>query len=282
MGFHQDVGGSVAPAGLEAEREASVGPLFEAIARERGPRHVVAEPLEAAPIAGGHGDVGVEAHAAMLGNAARGFGIGVGVFRLDAIAEAPPALAGVGTGRDAGAQRCGGQRCEQGLVAGEGVVVAIGTRLEQSRDPARRTRQHTGDLLAARRGQGNEARRLPLGPGVDTVEDQRVEVEVCIQSGAEALDEGDGAALAARNAPLMSRVPAELGEERAEEDAEHFAREPRVVGAAVAERVGKREDPLANRHVGQDAVHEVRRRVGHAPPAAGGTEAAAPQLWAEE
>jgi len=86
----------------------------------------VTEPLEPAPIAGGHGDLGVEAHAAVLGNAARGFGIGVGVLGLDAIAEAPPPLAGVGTGRDAGAQRCAGQRGEQGLVAGEGVVVAIG------------------------------------------------------------------------------------------------------------------------------------------------------------
>ena len=41
VGLHQDVGGSIAPAGLEAEREASVGPLFESIARERRPRHVV-------------------------------------------------------------------------------------------------------------------------------------------------------------------------------------------------------------------------------------------------
>jgi len=128
----------------------------------------------------------------MLGNAARGFGIGVGIFRLDAIAEVPPTLAGVGTG-DAGAQRCAGQRGEQGLVAGEGV--AVGARLEQSRDPARRTPQHPGDLVAARRGQGKEARR-PLGPGVDPVEDERVEVQVRIQGGAEALDESDGAALA--------------------------------------------------------------------------------------
>ena len=111
---------------------------------------------------------------------------------------------------------CWGTRREQGLVAGEGVVVALGARLEQSRDPTRRTRQHTGDLVAARRGQGKEARRPPLGAGVDTVEGQRVEVEVRIQGGAEALDEGDGAALATRKAPPMSRAPAELGEERAE------------------------------------------------------------------
>src|SRR3972149_5129141 len=114
----------------------------------------------------------------------------------------------------------------------------------------------------ARRGEGKEARRPALGPGVDTVEDQRVEVEVCIQGGAEALDEGDGAALAARDAPLMSRAPAGLGEERAEEGVEDLAAEPGVVGAAVAKRVRKREDPRAGRRLGEDAAHEVRRRVG--------------------
>jgi hypothetical protein len=38
----------------------------------------------------------VEAHPALLADAARGFGTGVGVLRLDAIAEAAPALAGMG------------------------------------------------------------------------------------------------------------------------------------------------------------------------------------------
>jgi hypothetical protein len=85
--LHQDVRGSIAPARLQPKREASVGLLFEAIARERRARHVAAQPLEAAPIAGGHGDLGVEAHAVLLGNAARGFGIlVVGVLRIDAVA----------------------------------------------------------------------------------------------------------------------------------------------------------------------------------------------------
>jgi len=275
VGLHQDVRGSVAPARLQPQGEASVGPLFEAVVRERRPRHVVTQPLEAAPIARGHGDLGVEAHAVLLGNAVRSFGIlVVAVLRIDAIAKAPPALAGVGTGRDAGEQRCAGERREQGLVAGERVVVALGARREHSRDPARRARQHPGDLVMARRRQGQETRRLPLGAGVDPVEDERVEVEVRVQGGAEALDEGDRAALAARSAPLLARAPAKLGEECAEEGAEHGAREPRVVGAAIAKRIGKRQDPLADRHLGEDAVDEVRRGVGHAPPAAGGTEAA--------
>ena len=70
VGLHQDVRGSVAPARLQPKGETSVGPLFEAIGRERRPRHVVTQPLEAAPIAGGHGDLGVEADAVLRGNAA--------------------------------------------------------------------------------------------------------------------------------------------------------------------------------------------------------------------
>jgi hypothetical protein len=101
-----------------------------------------------------------------------------------------------------------------------------------------------------------------------------MEVEIRIEGGPEALDEGDGAALAARETPVTPRAPAELGEERAEEGAEHLAREPRVVEAAVAKRVREREDPLSDRHLGEDAVHEVRRRIGHAAAAARGTETA--------
>jgi hypothetical protein len=77
-----------------------------------------------------------------------------------------------------------------------------------------------------------------------------------------------------RGVRQCSRAPAEAGEESPEEGAEHLAGEPGVVGAAVAKRVGQREDPLPDRHLGQDAVDEVRRGVGHAPAAARGAEAA--------
>ena len=68
---------------------------------------------------------------------------------------------------------------------------------------------------------------------------------------------------------------AQLGEKRPHEGAEHLARELRVVGAPVAERVRKREHPLPDRYLGQDAVHEMGRRVGHAAAAAGRAEPAA-------
>ena len=115
--------------------------------------------------------------------------------------------------------------------------------------------------------------RVAVVSGVDTIQRQGMEVDVQVQGRAEALNEGDGAALASGPVPPISRAPAELGELGAEEGAEHLAGEPRVVGASVAKRVGEREDPLADGHFGQDAVHQVCRGVDHAPAAARRAEA---------
>ena len=77
------------------------------------------------------------------------------------------------------------------------------------------------------------------------------------------------------DAPLLARATPQRREDRAHEDAQHGARERRVVGEAVAEGERQREHPLADRDLGQHAVHQVRGRVGHAPAAAGRAEAAA-------
>ena len=90
--------------------------------RERRARDIAAESLEPATVSRWDPDVDVEAHAVVLRDAGQRFGVGVSVLGLDAIAQAPPSLAGVGARRDAGAQRCGGERGQEGLVSGEGVV----------------------------------------------------------------------------------------------------------------------------------------------------------------
>ena len=102
--LHQDVGGSIAPAGLETQREPPIRALLESLAGERGASDVPAEPLEALPVARGNGHLGVQAHAAMLGDAIGGLGIGSrvsDVARLDAIPETSPWLAALGAGRNA-------------------------------------------------------------------------------------------------------------------------------------------------------------------------------------
>jgi hypothetical protein len=57
--LHEDVRRPVAPAGLEPQREPSIGLHFEAIVCERRAGDVAAEPLEPAPVASGDGDVGM-------------------------------------------------------------------------------------------------------------------------------------------------------------------------------------------------------------------------------
>jgi hypothetical protein len=100
-------------------------------------------------------------------------------------------------------------------------------------------------------------------------------VDVHVEGVSEALHEGDGPALASGDAPLHPRPTPERAEDRAHEDAQDGAREWGVVGEAVAQREGQREHPLPHRDLGQDPVHQVRGRVGHAPPAARRAEAAA-------
>ena len=99
---------------------------------------------------------------------------------------------------------------------------------------------------------------------------ERAERAKCIraQLGREALYERDGAALWRSHFPVLSRAPPEFGEEGTQEGAEHFARESRVVGTAITERVWKREHPLADRDFGQNAVDEVCRGLRHAVTAA--------------
>ena len=75
------------------------------------------------------------------------------------------------------------------------------------------------------------------------------------------MDECNGAALWGLHFPGLSRTSPELGEEGTQEDAKDLAREFRVVGTAISERVGKREHPLADRDFGQNAVDEVCRGI---------------------
>jgi hypothetical protein len=63
---------------------------------------------------------------------------------------------------------------------------------------------------------------------------------------------------------VLTRTPPEFSEKRSHEGAKHLTCEFRVVGTAIAERVWKREHPLADRDFGQNAVDKVCRGVRHA------------------
>jgi hypothetical protein len=64
-----------------------------------------------------------------------------------------------------------------------------------------------------------------------------------------------------------------IGEERAQERAQHGARQLRGPGEKRSERVRQRQNPLSNRNLGQNSLDEVSSCVRHAPPASRSTEA---------
>jgi len=82
------------------------------------------------------------------------------------------------------------------------------------------------------------------------------------------------AALLGPEVPPLSLASSKLREQGADESAKHGASERRVVGTAVSERIGQCEHPLADRHLGQHAIDEMRGRVRHATSAARRAKAA--------
>jgi hypothetical protein len=117
------MGGSVAPAGLEADGELTIWAFFEPIVGERWPSHILNQALQASAISCGHIDRGVEAHASVGGDAGRGFGVCVQLVGVDAVSEASPPLAKVTARCDARAQGGRGEMREEWIVSGERVVV---------------------------------------------------------------------------------------------------------------------------------------------------------------
>jgi hypothetical protein len=81
---------------------------------------------------------------------------------------------------------------------------------------------------------GTEVRRLVEGDGAivalgeDAVEDDDMEVEVGVEGGAEAVEEGDGADLGVAGSGRAGA--AQRGADASEQDAEHVAGETRVTG----------------------------------------------------
>jgi hypothetical protein len=59
MALHQDVGGTVAPAGFQSVGEAAIRCCFESADGQRWTGHVTAESLKATTIMGRHRNVGV-------------------------------------------------------------------------------------------------------------------------------------------------------------------------------------------------------------------------------
>ena len=199
-------------------------------------------------------------------------------IRIDAIAHAqgaPPGVSSRGhTARDRGGVEQGKQRLilEHGVHLGDIGLGAKAPAHQQALDESCQLARHALDLGVLGRGQRMEPQPSFCILRVDAIEHERMKMHVEIQGIAEALHEGDGAALRVAAASAQPRPPSQRAEHGAHEEAEHRTRERAVVGQAVAQREGQREHPLPNRRRRKDVIDQMRRRVRHAPPAARRTE----------
>ena len=72
-----------------------------------------------------------------------------------------------------------------------------------------------------------------------------------------AVDDSTRAELPGSDAQLLLRPLSLIRKERAQKAARHVAHELRVSGTALADRIGKPEHPLPDRHLGQDAMKQA-------------------------
>jgi len=97
-----------------------------------------------------------------------------------------------------------------------------------------------------------------------TVEYERVEVDIEVQSAPESLDHRHAAGVAVAKASATCASSLERQQD-ARVDREHGATELVAPCEEIAEPMGQAQHPLAYRNMRQDAVHETRGALGHAP-----------------
>ena len=86
--------------------------------------------------------------------------------------------------------------------------------------------------------------------GIHAIEDDAVEMRIRVESGTKSLYRGHCTAKTSLYTMMNASAAPLIGEERAQEGAQDFAREPRIPGTAVTERVRQGEHPLAYGHFG--------------------------------
>jgi hypothetical protein len=102
------------------------------------------------------------------------------------------------------------------------------------------------------------------------VEHERVEVNVEIEATPKALDRGDGAGLRIGD-PGAPRATSVEAAKRPRVHGEDLATELVVPCEQIPQAKRQAQHPLAHRHGGEDVVDEMRRPLGHPPPAAART-----------
>ncbi len=266
---------------LRPHKDREPSPTPEAPQGERRASDITTETLESLSITRRNGHIRVQAHASLT-DATRGhdgsnFDAGGVVFsRLHPIPEPSPGLARLGTRRNPRTDRGRSKHRHQGVVARKRIVLPItSASFQLPQDTSRRPCQDPCHVFGLRGRKSHEVSGAMRRSRVDTVEHERMEVGREVQSRPEALDERDRAALRLANSEERSCSSSLVRKDGAQEGPQHVARESRVPGTAIPERMGQREHPLPDRDLGQHPVDEVGCGVGHAAAATGRTEAAA-------
>ncbi|CRN69255.1 hypothetical protein PAERUG_P42_1_London_26_VIM_2_10_12_00013 [Pseudomonas aeruginosa] len=136
--------------------------------------------------------------------------------------------------------------------------------------PAHAMRDGVGELRQLRRGGGAaQARLAPRGLDVrvvHAVEPQHVEVNIQVQRAAEALDQGHRTAL--RAGVVDADLIGQPAGDHALHDAQHRANGFWLAGEQETQGVRKAQHPLPHRPRAEHLLHQMPRRLGHAPCAA--------------
>jgi hypothetical protein len=127
----------------------------------------------------------------------------------------------------------------------DGVLVEQAAALEEAEHAALQRALEAEDVVGSEMGRLVEGDAAVVALGEDAVEDDDVEVEVGVEGGAEAVQEGDGAELGVARSGRAGA--AQRGADAAEQDAQHVAGQARVVGQEGADPLRQGEHPLAER-----------------------------------
>lgn len=155
----------------------------------------------------------------------------------------------------------------------DGVFLEEVAALEEAEDAALEDGRECVGVVGGEVGGLVKADLAVGGLGEDAIEDHEMEVEVGVEGGAEAVEEGDGAELGIGLG--AGAAAAQGGADGAEQDPEHGTGEGGVVMEERSDALRDGEHPLADRERRQYVVGEVGGDLDHAPGVAGGADAAA-------
>jgi hypothetical protein len=139
------------------------------------------------------------------------------------------------------------------------------------------TRPNAGEnpfKLFLRRRRGAMKSKIPPGsfPKIDTVEKEGMKMNVQVQGPAETLNSRDPTRERVTRPP-DARLPTKVAKNFARENPERAGQQFRVPRQDVPHLPRKGKDPLPDGNPGENAVHQVRRGIRHAPAGTGRADA---------